>query len=315
MATKLPGVEPTDGGIPEEDEEDPVSDISDDEGEGEANPRPLVDPKERLMAISKKQAEVGAKAAPGMVNAILHGVDPWRRVEPPSLSQSSSWSSRTTHAMQAQSQIGWRAAALGLLALEWEEIQSACLKSLQSRKSPRRLFVELIRKLWDVSWDMWSYQNCQLTLSKEGEFTEAITQLIARVEWHVQQAARAPQRHTLPTTAHPLMPESTKLTSANVDAVLTWLTTMTAAREMGVGGTTLLCDSAPDHNILRQLRQGGLLRRLRKSKRPPRLRTSTNPTDSAPLDATSRDWDEDSLDDLPVSNDSSGPLSLFPCNL
>ena len=62
MATKLPGVEPADGGIPEEDEEDPVSDISDDEdeGEGEANPRPLVDPKECLMAISKKQAEVAS---------------------------------------------------------------------------------------------------------------------------------------------------------------------------------------------------------------------------------------------------------------
>ena len=43
--------------------------------------------------------------------------------------------------------------------------------------------------------------------------------------------------------------ESSRLTMSDIDSVLNWLDTMTAAREMGIGGLSLLYDSSPDHAI------------------------------------------------------------------
>ena len=60
-AKKAPGVDPSVGGIQEEGEEDPVSDVSDDEGEDveEADtPRPLVHPKSCL-ALSTSHRSSG----------------------------------------------------------------------------------------------------------------------------------------------------------------------------------------------------------------------------------------------------------------
>ncbi len=41
----------------------------------------------------------------------------------------------------------------------WREQQDQAWKRLQSRKSSQRWTSELIKKLWNVAWDMWEQQN------------------------------------------------------------------------------------------------------------------------------------------------------------
>jgi len=47
----------------------------------------------------------------------------------------------------------------GWLSTEWREQQEQAWKRLRSRKSSRRWTSELIKKLWNVAWDMWEQRN------------------------------------------------------------------------------------------------------------------------------------------------------------
>lgn len=104
------------------------------------------------------------------------------------------------------SEIGWGAASLGFLAEAWQEIQASYLRSTGSRKSPRRWMAALIAKLWDVSWDMWSYCNYQVHSTVDEEVSEAIMALFSRIQWHAAQVrSSTDQRWTLPSVARPLI--------------------------------------------------------------------------------------------------------------
>jgi len=58
----------------------------------------------------------------------------------------------------------------GWLSKEWREQQDQAWKRLRSWKSSRRWTSELIKKLWNVAWDMWEQRNDALhdsTLNRE----------------------------------------------------------------------------------------------------------------------------------------------------
>ena len=69
------------------------------------------------------------------------------------------WPDDICKAIQLQSLVGTRAFTEGLLHCQWEEIQSQYLKSINSRRSPRRWMRLLILKTWMVSWDIWDARN------------------------------------------------------------------------------------------------------------------------------------------------------------
>lgn len=75
---------------------------------------------------------------------------------------------------------------------------------------------------------------------------------------------------------------------------------MTLARELGVGGTTLLYDSTPDHALLHRFRRGGLLARLRRPKHPPRLRSSRPIVTPPVLLTIESEWEDDDDHVFPV---------------
>ena len=55
--------------------------------------------------------------------------------------------------------IGWTSFFEGCIAMEWTKIQEAYYKRIGSRKSGRRWTIELIKKLFDVAWDLWDHRN------------------------------------------------------------------------------------------------------------------------------------------------------------
>jgi len=64
-----------------------------------------------------------------------------------------------TPATLKQSVIGWDVAMDGWLVAEWHAQQEAYWSRWQHRKSSKRWATELIKKLWNISWDLWDHQN------------------------------------------------------------------------------------------------------------------------------------------------------------
>ena len=137
----------------------------------------------------------------------------------------------------------------------------------------------------------------------DDEATEAVIELFRRIQWHVSQVRDTAQRWTLPSVALPLIATGAPPSKTDVHGALTWLETMTLARELGVGGTTLEYDSSPDHSLLHRFRHGGLIDKLRRPTRPPKLRSSTPIPLSSPLLLIDREWEDDD-EDLFHDNDS-----------
>jgi len=67
--------------------------------------------------------------------------------------------------MEAQDAIGKQHIWDGWLSKEWREQQDQAWKRLRSRKSSRRWTSELIKKLWNVAWDIWEQCNDALNES------------------------------------------------------------------------------------------------------------------------------------------------------
>ncbi len=91
---------------------------------------------------------------PAIVRDIREGLNSWRLDPSAGVSPATSSSARA-----AQEFIGWRPFLEGCLTWEWQAQQQRYYEFLKSRKTGRRWTTLLIRKLWDVSWDMWDDRN------------------------------------------------------------------------------------------------------------------------------------------------------------
>ena len=68
-----------------------------------------------------------------------------------------------------QDNIGWEAAFRGCWSHGWAEAQEQYFKTLKSRKSGRRWLAALIKKLWQVAWDMWEHRNGIIHDKEQGQ--------------------------------------------------------------------------------------------------------------------------------------------------
>ncbi len=62
-------------------------------------------------------------------------------------------------AIEAQSSLGWQALLEGCLVCHWAAIQQKYYEWIGSRRSGRRWVSMLIRKVWEVAWDLWEHRN------------------------------------------------------------------------------------------------------------------------------------------------------------
>jgi len=88
---------------------------------------------------------------------LITGLQTWRtRDQPPSNSPVALW----------QLSLGLEAVLDGWISLAWREHQEADWVQCCQCKLSKWWTVELIKKLWNVSWDMWDHQNEALHNSK-----------------------------------------------------------------------------------------------------------------------------------------------------
>ena len=58
-----------------------------------------------------------------------------------------------------QTDIGWGAALEGRWSELWVEIQERHFRKLKKQRSGKRWLTTIIRKLWNIAWDLWQHRN------------------------------------------------------------------------------------------------------------------------------------------------------------
>ncbi len=73
-------------------------------------------------------------------------------------------------ALEAQDKITWRAAFEGFWSTKWALAQERYYRHRGSQKSGYRWLVRLIRRIWEIAWDLWEDRNeCNASRQKEAE--------------------------------------------------------------------------------------------------------------------------------------------------
>ncbi len=87
---------------------------------------------------------------PLLRNALLVGLKSWANGDP--------CTSRVP-AARAQSNIGWYNMILGFASPKWGDSQHAYFQLLQVDRTGNAWLTALLKKLWEVSWDLWEHRN------------------------------------------------------------------------------------------------------------------------------------------------------------
>jgi hypothetical protein len=92
---------------------------------------------------------------PDISDAILHYLNSWR------LDLDSSYVPPffLREAIDQQKSMGWNLMLEGWMAAEWELVQQAYYTFLKSRRTGKRWLISIIKKLWQVAWDLWDHRN------------------------------------------------------------------------------------------------------------------------------------------------------------
>jgi hypothetical protein len=61
--------------------------------------------------------------------------------------------------MTSQDNLGWKAAFEGKWHKDFASIQQSYLRSMGHQRTGRRWLISLIKKLWEVAWDLWEDRN------------------------------------------------------------------------------------------------------------------------------------------------------------
>ena len=80
---------------------------------------------------------------------------------------------------------------MGLTAPNWTEIQNLHLQSLGAKMTGNRWTSTLIRKLWDMIWDVWNHWNQNLQPTNVPMKFEILRLIDKRVYHHIKKAAHA----------------------------------------------------------------------------------------------------------------------------
>jgi len=205
------------------------------------------------------------KAAPGLMEALITGISHWRdgTAEHAPLRY---WPSDLRTAYESQTAQGWGGVLFGFTSTAWERFQSSHFKAIRSRRSSRRWVAALIRKLWDVSWDLWNYRCYQLNKESDPEAEQALRALSTCIS-----VACARRTSLYPAPFRPMLQRPLhQILSSSYDDRILWLETVDNAFSLRVPQPR----GSFARHVINRLTQGGLLQRLQRRKEPPKLRTT-----------------------------------------
>jgi len=94
------------------------------------------------------------KTSPILANTILSSLQAWYKDAP-----ISSASQATSQLLADQSAIRWDRLIEGWIPQSWQVEQEQFWSHIRTCKSSKRWMSELIKKFWDIAWDLWDQQN------------------------------------------------------------------------------------------------------------------------------------------------------------
>ena len=72
------------------------------------------------------------------------------------------WSDNARRASDAQLALGPNAFPEGIIAIEWQEVQDTFIQDRQLKQDSGRWTRELIKRMWDICWDLWDSRNAEV---------------------------------------------------------------------------------------------------------------------------------------------------------
>lgn len=186
-------------------------------------------------------------AAPGVISAILTGISAWRTQQS---AQRMEMKPAINEAFQHQARIGWAQALMGLLSPKWANIQNEHLLSIRSKRSGRQWMASLIRKLWDVSWDLWNHRNHILHSADGPAKALLIERINQRIMYHRERGMRG-----LPLRCHFLFRDNIdRLLQRPIRSRVAWLAAVSSARKLNVcKARNQHLQDDPDDQLLQQV--------------------------------------------------------------
>jgi hypothetical protein len=115
---------------------------------------------------------------PEVAAAILNGLQNWRA----GTTDGMTYSWQVQNAVSQQEDLGWQPFLEGWLCLEWAALQQAYLDLLGSRRIGKRWVTELIKKLWQIAWDLWE--------PRKGSLHENINRVLTTIEQTLKSKVR-----------------------------------------------------------------------------------------------------------------------------
>jgi hypothetical protein len=94
---------------------------------------------------------------PEIQDIILLRLRQWAFQQPYTSYTGSAWG--LDEAVRQQDRIGWQAAFEGCWAKEWRQAQDKYIARQRSRYTSKRWLIAVIKKLWEIAWDLWDKRN------------------------------------------------------------------------------------------------------------------------------------------------------------
>jgi hypothetical protein len=113
---------------------------------------------------------------PVMADAIVNGLDTWRTDSTLSPISANEW---INDVVAQQTKLGWRNFFEGMLSSDWQIAQQSYLSQIGSRRSSKRWVTSIIKKLWQIAWDIWEHRNGYLHARNTGLHSLYINEIIA----------------------------------------------------------------------------------------------------------------------------------------
>jgi hypothetical protein len=112
---------------------------------------------------------------PEVARVIIEGLRAWRSDKESIKYSTVEW---VNELVMQQNQMGWRNFFEGMLSTNWQLAQNAYFQQIGSRKSSKRWATAIIRKMWQIAWDLWEHRNGFLHDKNTGIHSQTINKLI-----------------------------------------------------------------------------------------------------------------------------------------
>jgi hypothetical protein len=114
---------------------------------------------------------------PEMTRLIIEGLSRWR--DGSDLDKVSTTIPWLHELIIKQTECGWRNFFEGMLITDWEKVLKLHFGRIRSAKSPRRWLSAIIRKLWQIAWDLWEHRNGYLHQTENNLWSQQLDREIA----------------------------------------------------------------------------------------------------------------------------------------